>query len=162
MTIKLYAAKSFFFTRFTKRNTLSMNNVSQDLSSLRCNFEMQAGKQTTRSQMPHRGQTAVASRFNGWETTRSQMPHRGLTAVASRFNGWETAGKWGMRAVGTRHTTRHPGRVPKGTPAVAVITVPAIEMAGYPCQMPMASAAQAGRKPKILYIAKGRVKRTQR
>ena len=140
MTIKLYAAKSFFFTRFTKRNTLSMNNVSQDLSSLRCNFEMQAGKQTTRSQMPHRGQTAVASRFNGWET----------------------AGKWGMRAVGTRHTTRHPGRVPKGTPAVAVITVPAIEMAGYPCQMPMASAAQAGRKPKILYIAKGRVKRTQR
>ena len=49
----------------------------------------------------------------------------------------------GGRAVGTR-PTRHPGRVPKGTPAVAAIPVPAIEMAGYPCQMPMASAAQAG------------------
>ena len=46
-----------------------------------------------------------------------------------------------MRAVGTR-PTRPPGRVPKGTPTVAVIAVPAIEMAGYPCQMPTASAAQ--------------------
>ena len=69
------------------------------------------------------------------------MPRMGLTAVASRFNGWETAENGG-RAVGTR-PTRHPGRVPKGTP-MAAIPVPAIEMAGYPCQMPTASAAQAG------------------
>ncbi|MBR6319642.1 MAG: hypothetical protein IKR50_04305 [Prevotella sp.] len=86
-------------------------------------------------------QMPTASAAQNLNTTRSQMPRRGQTAVASRFNGWETTGKWGMRAVGTRPIRRQ-GRVPKGTPAAAVIPVPAIEMAGYPCQMPTASAAQ--------------------
>ncbi|MBQ4392537.1 MAG: hypothetical protein II826_05430 [Prevotella sp.] len=48
------------------------------------------------------------------DTTRSQMPRRGETAVASRFNGWETPGIWGMRAVGTRPT---PCQMPMATAA---------------------------------------------
>ena len=56
----------------------------------------------------------------------------------------------GMRAVAMR-PTRPPGRVAKGTPAVAVIPVPAIRMAGAPCQMSMASAAQNLRKLNSIY-----------
>ena len=101
------------------------------------------GWEMTRSQMPRRGTTMVASRFNGWEMARSQMPQRGTTMVASRFNGWETTAEKRMRAVGTRPNTRR-GRVPKGTPAAANHPLPAIEMAGYPCQMPTASAQRSG------------------
>ena len=71
--------------------------------------------------------------------TSAAKPHRGMTTVASRFNGW-WKNATGKRAF--RYATDAGGyRVPKGTHAV-VGNIPAIEMAGYPCQMPMASAAQ--------------------
>ena len=63
--------------------------------------------------------------------------------VASQFIGWEATAEKRMRAVGTRPNTRH-GRVPKGTLTADAASVPAIEMAGYPCQMPTASAPRSG------------------
>ncbi|MBR6321058.1 MAG: hypothetical protein IKR50_11585 [Prevotella sp.] len=48
------------------------------------------------------------------DAMRSQMPRRGETAVASRFNGRDTAGIWGMRAVGTLPT---PCQMPMATAA---------------------------------------------
>ena len=63
-------------------------------------------------------------------------PRRGMTMVASHFNGWEGTTGWRMRAVGTQHPSAS-GRVPKGTLFTAD-NIPAIEMAGYHCQMPTA------------------------
>ena len=81
-----------------------------------------------RSQQPSRGMTEIAS----------QQPRRGMTGVASRFNGWDK-GDGGMRAVGTRPATAS-CRVPKSTLSIVAADIPAIEMAGYLCLMPTASA----------------------
>ena len=46
----------------------------------------------------------IIKQYAAKETTRSQMPHRGLTAVASRFNGWETAENGGACRRYATHT----------------------------------------------------------
>jgi len=50
-----------------------------------------------------------------------------------------------MRAVGTRPATAS-CRVPKGTLSIVAADIPAIEMAGYLCLMPTASALRSLRK----------------
>jgi hypothetical protein len=81
----------------------------------------------TRSQQPYKGMTEIGS----------QQPHRGMTEIASRFNGWDKNAKR-MRAVGTRLAMSFVAYL-RGTPA-AHLRLPAVKTAGYPCQMPTASA----------------------
>ena len=64
-----------------------------------------------------------------------------MTLVACHFNGWCMVLQ-GKRAVGTRLANAF-CRVPKGTLCTAADDIPAIEMAGYPCLMPMASALRS-------------------
>ena len=69
--------------------------------------------------------------------TSEAQPHRGVTAVASRFNGWERGGKGkACRRYATFHVllSRTYGTL------VSATDIPAIEMAGYHCRMPLASA----------------------
>ena len=69
-------------------------------------------------------------------------PQRGVTMVASRFNGWYKAAR---KKRAFRYATSNPCRVPTARyPSTS--SLPAIEMAGYHCQMPTASL------PKLQWI----------
>ena len=75
------------------------------------------------------------SSFACMPTSCNTKPQRGVTKVASRFNGWYKAA-WKKRAF--RYATSNPCRVPTARyPSTS--SIPAIEMAGYHCQMPTAS-----------------------
>ena len=69
-------------------------------------------------------------------STRKKLPCKGMTMVASHFNGWYNESK-GMRAF--RYATSNPYRVPTARYSIST-RIPAIEMAGYPYQMPTASS----------------------
>ena len=63
---------------------------------------------------------------------------RGETIVASRFNGWYKAAR---KKRAFRYATSNPCRVPTARYPLTS-SLPAIEMAGYHCQMPTASHAK--------------------
>jgi len=113
---------SFRGQRFLKRITIICIIISTNMIN---NSSFASMK--TRSQQPCRGMTEIAS----------QQPRRGTTEIASRFNGRDKNAKR-MRAVGTRLAPSFVAYL-RGTPA-AHLRLPAVKTAGYPCQMPTASA----------------------
>ena len=68
-------------------------------------------------------------------TSCNTKPQRGVTMVASRFNGWYKAAR---KKRAFRYATLNPCRVPTARYPLTS-SLPAIEMAGYHCLMPMAS-----------------------
>ena len=75
------------------------------------------------------------SSFASMLTSCNTKPQRGVTMVASRFNGWYKAAR---KKRAFRYATSNPCRVPTARyPSTS--SLPAIEMAGYHCLMPMAS-----------------------
>ena len=71
-------------------------------------------------------------------TSCNTKPQRGVTMVASRFNGWYIAAR---KKRAFSYATLNPCRVPTARyPSTS--SLPAIEMAGYHCQMPTASHAK--------------------
>ena len=68
-------------------------------------------------------------------TSCNTKPQRGVTMVASRFNGWYIAAR---KKRAFRYATSNPCRVPTARYPLT-FSLPAIEMAGYHCQMPTAS-----------------------
>ena len=71
-------------------------------------------------------------------TSCNTKPQRGVTMVASRFNGWYKAAR---KKRAFRYATLNPCRVPTARYPLTS-SLPAIEMAGYHCQMPTASLAK--------------------
>ena len=71
-------------------------------------------------------------------TSCNAKPQRGVTRVASRFNGWYIAAR---KKRAFRYATSNPCRVPTAR-YLSTSSIPAIEMAGYHCQMPTASLAK--------------------
>ena len=75
------------------------------------------------------------SSFANMLTSCNTKPQRGVTMVASRFNGWCKADR---KKRAFRYATSNTCRVPTARyPSTS--SLPAIEMAGYHCQMPTAS-----------------------
>ena len=75
------------------------------------------------------------SSFASMLTSCNTKPQRGVTMVASRFNGWYKAVR---KKRAFRYATSNPCRVPTAR-YLLTFSLPAIEMAGYHCLMPMAS-----------------------
>ena len=71
-------------------------------------------------------------------TSCNTKPQRGVTMVASRFNGWYKAAR---KKRAFRYATLNHCRVPTARYPLTT-SFPAIEMAGYHCQMPTASLAK--------------------
>ena len=80
--------------------------------------------------------TLVASTLR--RTSCNTKPQRGVTMVASRFNGWYKADR---KKRAFRYATSNPCPVPTARYPLTS-SLPAIEMAGYHCQMPTASHAK--------------------
>ena len=78
-------------------------------------------------------------------STRKKLPCKGMTMVASHY-GWYNESK-GMRAF--RYATSNPYRVPTARYSIST-RIPAIEMAGYPYQMPTASSKAINMKYETL------------
>ena len=85
-------------------------------------------------------------------TSCNTKPQRGVTRVASRFNGWYIAAR---KKRAFRYATLNPCRVPTARYPLTS-SLPAIEMAGYHCQMPMASLTKL--EYIILFLVRSRAR----
>ena len=74
-----------------------------------------------------------------------------VTMVASRFNGWYKAA---IKKRAFRYATLNPCRVPKARYPLTS-SLPAIEMAGYHCQMPTASLTKLEQPQKMAVFQVG-------